>query len=157
LAPKLLKTIQASYGRAPYWDEVMPVLSELIGNSTDELADYNRVAIARLADRLGLTAHLVLSSSLDVSGQATDRLIRLVKAVGGDGYLSGGGAGGYQEDENFSKAGLELVYQRFQHPTYPQRADAPVPGLSVIDALMGSGFRGVRELLRSGTERCADA
>jgi WbqC-like protein family len=154
---KLLKTIQVSYGRAPHKDEVIPLLSELIGNPTDELAEYNRLAIAELADRLGLTTQLVLSSSLDVSGQATDRLIRLVKAVGGDAYLSGGGAAGYQEDEKFSEASIELVYQRFEPPTYPQRADAPVPGLSVIDALMGCGFGGVRELLRAGTERWADA
>lgn len=153
---KLLGTVQASYGRAPHMEEVMPLLSELIGNTTDEIAEYNRRSIAALADALGLETEMVLSSSLDVSGRATDRVIGLVKAVGGDAYLGGGGAAGYQEDEKFSDAGIELVYQRFEHPTYPQRADLPVPGLSVIDALMGLGFHGVRELLVAETEPEAD-
>jgi RimJ/RimL family protein N-acetyltransferase len=146
---KLLKTIQASYARAPHKDEVMPVLSELIGNPTDELAEYNGASIAALTEAVGLTTDVVHSSSLGVTGRATERLIELVKAVGGSSYLSGGGAGGYQEDERFSDAGIELVQQGFEPPTYPQLASAPVPGLSVIDALLNCGFEGTRRLLDS--------
>lgn len=146
---KLLATIQTSYGRAPHKDEVMPLLSELIENPTDRLADYNRTSITALADGLGLTTEFVLSSSLGTSGRATERLIELVKAVGGSSYLSGGGAGGYQEDERFSEAGIELVEQRFEPATYPQLARDPVPGLSVIDALLNCGFEGTRRLLDS--------
>jgi WbqC-like protein family len=143
---KLLKTIQASYARAPHKDEVMPLLSELIANPTDELAEYNRASIIALTEALGLTTEFVLSSTLDASGRATDRLIQLVQEVGGTSYLSGGGAAGYQEDERFSEAGIELVQQRFEPPTYPQLAGAPVPGLSVIDALLNCGFEGTRRL-----------
>jgi hypothetical protein len=82
----------------------MPVLSDLIENPTDDLAEYNRASIAALKDSLGLEAELVPSSSLGVESQATMRLIELVKAVGGTAYLSGGGAGGYQEDERFSRS-----------------------------------------------------
>jgi WbqC-like protein family len=146
---KLLKTIQASYGRAPHEDDVMPLLSNLIGTHTDQLAEYNRVSIAALADALGLTTEFVLSSSLDTTGRATERLIQLVQAVGGTSYLSGGGAAGYQEDERFSEAGIELVPQRFEPPTYPQLAKARVPGLSVIDALLSCGFEGTRHLIDS--------
>ena len=146
---KLVKTIQTSYGRAPHRDEVMPLLSELIENPTDELAEYNRASIAALSQALGLTTEFVLSSSLGATGRATERLIQLVKAVGGSGYLSGGGAAGYQDDERFSEAGIELVEQRFDPPTYPQLASAPVPGLSVIDALLNCGFDGTRRLIGS--------
>jgi WbqC-like protein family len=144
---KLLATIQASYGRAPHKDEVMPLLSQLIDNPTDDLTEYNRASIAALADALGLPTEMVLSSSLGATGRATERLIELVKAVGGSGYLSGGGAGGYQEDERFSEADIELVQQGFEPPMYPQLASAPVPGLSVIDALLNCGFDGTRRLL----------
>jgi WbqC-like protein family len=144
---KLLGTIQASYGRAPHKSEVMPLLSELIGNPTDRLAEYNRASIVALADELGLTTEFVLSSSIGVTAQATDRLIELVKAVGGSGYLSGGGAAGYQEDARFPDAGIELVHQRFEPPTYPQLASTTVPGLSVIDALLNCGIDGTRRLI----------
>jgi WbqC-like protein family len=144
---KLLGTLQASYGRAPHADEIMPVLSDLIENPTDDLAEYNRASIAALKDSLGLEAELVPSSSLGVESQATMRLIELVKAVGGTAYLSGGGAGGYQEDERFPEAGIQLVKQDFEPPAYPQLSGEPVPGLSVIDALLSCGFEETRKLL----------
>jgi hypothetical protein len=146
---KMLTTIQTDYGRAAHKDEVMPLLSELIENPTDQLAEYNRAAITALATALGMKIEFVLSSSLGVTAEATDRLLEIVKAVGGSRYLSGGGAAGYQEDERFSEAGIELVHQRFEPPTYQQLASDPVPGLSVIDALLNCGFEGTRRLLDS--------
>ena len=147
---KLMATLQASYGRAPHADEVMPLLTELIANRTDELSEYNRAAIVALAGALGLETELVLSSSLGATSQATERLIELVRAVGGTAYLSGGGAEGYQQDELFSAAGLELVQQGFEPPTYPQPVSEHVPGLSVIDALFACGVEGTRGLLGAG-------
>jgi hypothetical protein len=144
---KLLATIQASYARAAHYQEVMPLLSELIGNPTDDLFEYNRSSVVALAEALGLTTELTLSSSLGATSQATERLVELVRAVDGDGYLSGGGVAGYQEDEQFAEAGIELVWQDFQPPAYPQLEDVTVPGLSVIDALLNCGFQGARPLL----------
>lgn len=140
---KLIGTIRANYGRAPAFAEVFPVIEPLIRNETASLADYNVQAIRTIAAKLGLTrARLVLGSELQgLTGQATDLLIQMTRAVGGTAYLCGGGAGGYQEDEKFAAAGIGLVYQNFAHPVYTQ-AKAPefVPGLSIIDVLMHCGF-----------------
>jgi hypothetical protein len=71
-------------------------------------------------------------------GAATALLIGLVKAAGGDAYLAGGGAAGYQEDELFAERGVRLVAQNFSPTPYgdPSRW---LPGLSVIDYLMHDG------------------
>lgn len=76
------------------------------------------------------------------------RLIELTKSVGGDRYLCGGGAGDYQEDDAFQKAGVGLVYQNYLHPAYPQFAREDCVGaLSIVGALMNLGFEGVRQLM----------
>lgn len=145
---KLLKTIATSYGRAAHFDEVFPVLEELIGHPSARLAELNENAIRRLAAAIGLpTRHLVLSSSVEPAGSATDLLIELVQAVDGDAYLSGGGAEGYLEPDKFEAAGIELRMQDFQHPVYPQGRGEFVPGLSVIDPLLHLGPEGTRRLL----------
>jgi hypothetical protein len=89
----------------------------------------------------------VLSSSLQPSGAATDLLIELVRAVGGDVYLSGGGAAGYEEPDRFAAAGIELRPQAFAHPVYVQGKGEFVPGLSVLDPLLHLGPAGTRRLL----------
>lgn len=146
---KLVRTLDANYRRAPFADEVLPVVSEVLANPTDSLAEFNIFAIRVLLERMRMrTDHLVLGSSLDVEGSATDLLISMTRAVGGTVYLCGGGADGYQEDDRFSEAGLGLQYQSFDHPVYSQATtESFVPGLSILDVLMNSGFEGTRSLL----------
>jgi hypothetical protein len=144
----LLKTIAANYARAGRFAQTFPLVEELVGRPCDRLAGLNETAIRRMAGELGLpTDHIVRSSSLQPTGSSTELLIELVRAVGGDVYLSGGGAGGYQEPDKFAAAGVELRMQDFAHPVYPQGKGEFVPGLSVIDALLHLGPDGVRRLL----------
>ena len=145
---KVLRTIEQNYRRAPHFDQVAPIVQELVGQSTENLCAYNLNAIRTLCGALNLVTPLLLGSTLAAEGRATDLLVSLVKAAGGNTYLAGGGASGYQEDESFRAAGIEVVYQQFQHPIYPQfNSEVFKPGLSIIDALMNCGVEGVRRLL----------
>ncbi len=146
---KILRTAGQSYVRAPFFSMVYPLLEQLINNSTDRLVDFNFDALRHLFEKLGLNPEkIVLGTSLNVEGSGTDLLIAMVKAVGGTAYLCGGGAAGYQEDEKFAVAGVDLVYQRFRHPVYQQNSGRGfVPGLSIIDVLMNCGFDKTRGLV----------
>ncbi len=149
---RALDAIRGSYGGAPHFRTVFGVLTDVLANPTDSLADFNMAAIRTLAEALGLNlAKLVLGSSLGVQGASTDLLVTMTKAVGGTAYLCGGGADGYQDDAKFPQAGLALLHQQFQSPEYPQRTtDAFTPGLSIIDALMNCGFARKRALVEAG-------
>lgn len=147
---KLLQTLRSNYGKAPFFTSVFPHVAELVANETSSLLDFNLRVITTLCGLMDIdTDKLRLGSSLQVTGRATERLVAAVSAVGGTAYLCGGGAGGYQEDELFARAGVRLIYQDFTHPTYSQQhpGDRFVRGLSCLDALMHCGFRGTRELL----------
>lgn len=146
---KTLRTFELSYRRAPHFAEVYPQLEQWIGNPSSGLAEYNLAAIRAICESLGLPAPIKLGSSLAVESRATELLISMVKAVGGTAYLAGGGAAGYQEDDKFREAGIELIYQEFQHPIYPQlNTSSFQPGLSIVDALMNCGCAGTAALLQ---------
>ena len=146
---KLLRTVEHNYRRADAYDEIVPLVRDVLGRRTDRLAELNDHGVRRLADVLGLDgSKFVRSSTLGVSSHATELLIELTKAVGGTTYLAGNLAGStYQEDEKFEQAGIELRSQRFEHPRYEQQVDEFVPGLSVVDALMHVGPDRTRALL----------
>jgi hypothetical protein len=135
---KLIKTLAASYGRAPHYADATALVEPLINAPESNLASFNIAAITAIAGRLGLTTRFVRQSALTPSGQATMRLISLVKAVEGAAYLAGGGAEGYQEDALFAANGVRLVYQSFTPTPYGDPARF-LPGLSVIDYLMHDG------------------
>jgi hypothetical protein len=146
---KFLKTLQTVFGQTPHFRAVYSFLEPLVLYPEEKVARYNEHAIRELCAALKLThCRLVRGSDLPVQGKATDLLIQIVQAVGGDAYLCGGGAAGYQEDEKFAHAGIRLIYQNFQHPVYQQgkRTDF-TPGLSIIDCLMHCGFTETARLI----------
>jgi hypothetical protein len=153
---KIRATLAQSYARAPHFAETMPILDAMLGAETDLLCEINLIGIRVIAEVLGLpSARMVRASELSAEGTATDRLVALVRAVGGDAYLTGHGAGGYQEDAKFVAAGLAVRYQRYVPTPYPQfRTGDFVPGLSAIDALMNCGPE-ARSLLARRSETFA--
>ncbi|WP_260293637.1 WbqC family protein [Sedimenticola hydrogenitrophicus] len=147
---KVLNTLISAYRGAPCFDKVFTVIEPLVRNPEDNVAEYNIHAIKTLTDKIGLTTNsLIRSSDFPVDSSSTLRLIELTKRVGGQSYLCGGGATGYQQDAAFEKENVQLIYQRFIHPHYAQFSQKDfVAGLSIVDALMNVGFEGVHQLMR---------
>lgn len=146
---KILKTIEANYGRHPHYRECMNVVEPLLLNQEQNIAAYNIHAIDALCRALGIdTAKLKISSALLHTGSSNELLCSITHGVGGDIYMCGGGADGYQDTSVFVNAGIELRHQAFAHPVYPQYRQADfVPGLSVIDAVMNLGWTATAKLL----------
>ena len=143
------KSLQSSYGRAPAFEEVWSILSPLMQDPTSNLAEYNLSLIRAVAANLGISmSKIVKGSEIRAQGSATEMLISTVREVGGDAYLSGGGASGYQKDAKFDESGVALREQAFVEPVRDQHGSEHfVAGLSVIDSLMNLGFDGTRDLL----------
>jgi hypothetical protein len=146
---EILRTIASSYGRTPHFAEVMPVVEQALSAGAERIAELDEHAIGCLAAQLGLdTSRSVRQSDLGVTGTGSELLADLCRAVGGTTYLSGDGAGGYLSEQVFAEAGIELRYQEFSPPTYPQPVNGHVPGLSVVDAVMSCGWSETARLLR---------
>lgn len=143
---KMLKTISNNYRKAPFFQETLQIIEPLITNPENNLSAYNIHAILTIADRFNISREKFFwSSQLPHEGSATELLISLTRAAGGDTYMCGGGARGYQEDALFAAAGIKLTYQDFRHPVYPQVGTKKfVAGLSIVDALMNIGVDEVR-------------
>jgi hypothetical protein len=146
---KMLKTINLNYAKAAHFAEVMPHVETWLTSDETRLAEFNTAAILDILRLMDLPSdHVVRSSTLDVPGSSTELLINIVRKLGGTEYLSGGGAGGYQDEDAYAEAGLSLSFQSFAHPVYPQfKSDAFQPGLSILDALMHAGFAQTREMI----------
>ncbi|HJP61092.1 MAG TPA: WbqC family protein [Gemmatimonadaceae bacterium] len=147
---KLLRTIRMSYARSPFFAEVFPLIEDVFAYASASLSDFNLNGIKKIMDAMDMdTNKLMLGSELDVSGAGTALLINMVKAVNGTTYLCGGGASGYQDDEEIAAAGIRLRYQSFSHPEYSQGVEVDfLPGLSIVDALMWCGISGTSSLVR---------
>jgi hypothetical protein len=147
---KLLQTLRTHYGRTPHFEEIFALVDRCLDGDATFVRDFNLTTIRAFAAALGIdTAKIVCARDLPVEGASTDLLVSLTRAVHGTTYLSGDGAGGYQDADKFKAAGLGIVFQQFKHPVYPQIRDREfVAGLSCIDALMRCGAAETSKFLR---------
>jgi len=144
--------LHEAYRRAPYYQGLSDFLDGLYEDRTNSLREFNLSAMRAVLDLLGLSdaRKLVMASSFAVDLQGTNRLIELVKRVGGDSYLCGSGSSGYLEPRVFEKESMKLVWQNFSEVRRSQLGTATfVPGLSIIDALLTLGPIQTRGLLES--------
>jgi len=125
-----------AYRAAPGYARTMEALLEIYGRRHATLMELNLDLLRWAGERLGITVPMVLASSYDVGGVKTERLVRLMQAVGGTTYLSGLGAKAYLEEDAFAGRGLSVRWQSFEHPVYPQLHGEFAPMLSVLDFFM---------------------
>jgi hypothetical protein len=147
--PKMLKTLDESYRRAPHSAECLPPIVEILMRHQGSVCDTNIVLIRAICQMLGLGTTVVRSSQQPVAGTATERLVNLTLSAGGTVYLSGDGADDYQLVDEFNSAGIQLRKLGFLAQPYPQRRGADfVPGLSIVDALCNVGTERTKEMLK---------
>jgi hypothetical protein len=143
-----LNLLKQNYRKAPYFDEVFPHILHLYDAPPRLMADFNLRSIELLMDLLDVRLPWVRSSSLQPVGSSNELLIDLLGKVGATHYLSGTGARDYMQPEKFAEAGIEVVWQQFVHPVYPQQFGAFVPYLSALDVLFNGGIAASRQILR---------
>lgn len=143
-----LNLLKQNYRSAPFYDDVFPYIVDLYDYPTQLLADFNLRSIELLMDLLDVRIPVVRSSSLQPVGSSNELLIDLLGKVGATHYLSGIGARDYMQPEKFAQAGIELVWQQFAHPVYPQQFGNFVPYLSSLDLLFNCGINASRQILR---------
>jgi len=139
---KTWRTLGIHYGPTEHFARYRDELGEVFTRTWERLVDVD-LHMLELARRwFHITVPVVRSSSLGLVGQKTDRIIDMCKKLGARSYLSGrGGSTDYLDVELMKKAGISVVWQHYEHPTYPQRYPALgfIPRLAFLDLLFNCG------------------
>lgn len=141
-----LRTLESAYGRAPGFARWFPPVRAVYEAGHVRLMDLNMALIGVMTDAFAIEAKTVTASSLVASGTSNELLINILKAVGGDVYLSGTGARAYLDEGLFAAQGIRVVWQSFAHPVYPQPHGPFIPELSGLDCIFNCGADAARVL-----------
>lgn len=151
-ARKHRETLRIHYRRAPHFERYWPILDEAYGQRWERLVDLDLFLLERIKDALGISAATHRSSALGIGGARVERLLAICRHFGATSYLTGDAAEDYLEPEPFAAGGVEVEYQRYEHPAYPQLYGDFVPYLSVVDLLFNCGPES-RSILARGAGR----
>lgn len=139
-ARKHWRTLVQHYAPTPYFAGHAPFFEAVYAERWEHLSDLNCRLIEYLAAALGIHTPMVRASECPVPGDGAERLINLVRAVGGDTYYSGAYAlDAYLDARALEAAGIRLLLQEWSAPVYPQRYGPFAADLSIVDLLFNCG------------------
>ncbi len=136
------------YKPAAYFSEIFPYVAELYRHPCRTLVEFNMASIRMLLNLLDIEIDTKFSSRLMPQGKGCSLLVDILQKTDGRYYLSGTGARAYHEPAVFKAAGIEVVWQVYAPPVYPQQYDNFIPNLSMIDMLFNCGIQKSKKLLK---------
>lgn len=137
---KHLQALVTNYSKAPYFEPYFSAFEACFCREWKWLSELNIFLIEHLKALLGLQQkQTILASELSLSNDPTGRLVDICKSVGADTYLAGQDGANYMDLEQFEKNSINVVFQEFQHPVYPQLFSEFQSHLSIVDLLFNCG------------------
>jgi len=150
---KLLKTIEASYKKAPYFSETYKIIEDIVNNNEKNLAKYLEYSIRRISEYLLITTEIIMSSDINKNNElkGQDKVIEICQILGADKYYNAIGGQELYSREDFKKMGIELKFIKTNNISYNQFSHDFTPNLSIIDVMMFNSISEVNELLNEYT------
>lgn len=146
---KHLLTICHNYSKAPHLAEHKPFFTKVYQMDWSRLLDLCCEINSQLLKVFGIGTPLRFASEMHVNGTKDELVLNLCRAVGATTYLSGPQGRNYLHEDMFRSAGIHVVYQDYQHPTYTQAYPGFEAYVSAIDLLFNYGDKS-GEILCSG-------
>jgi hypothetical protein len=115
-------TLQALYGRAPYFSsQFEPLLRPFFEKASEHrfLIDLCEASVALFWAPLRLKAAVWHASDLPVEGKKSERLVNLCQALESTEYYSALGASRYLDNSTFRAANIQVRWQHFRPSAGP--------------------------------------
>ncbi|WP_175651316.1 WbqC family protein [Pseudomonas sp. Marseille-P9899] len=142
---RLLRTLEMAYRKAPCFDQVFPVVEQILTHDDSNLAGFLTHQLRTLAGFMDLKTRIVPSSQVYENSPLTAqaRILDICRQEQATTYINAQGGRSLYEPAAFAERGIDLRFIAMHSRPYPQRGEGFTPYLSIIDALMEVGPDGI--------------
>lgn len=135
---KVLKTIKQNYSKAPYYNEIIIIIEEILNNEEKNLAKFIGFSLMKISNYLGINTKFILSSDIEKNNdlKAQDKVLGICKILKANKYINAIGGQELYSKEIFRENNIELNFLKTKLVEYKQFDDEFVAYLSIIDILM---------------------
>lgn len=146
---KTLKTISQSYVKAPYFNDVYPIIEKILTSTERQVHTLCANSITSVFSYLGINKQFKFSSELEYNRDlpAADKLIAMAGLLNSKHYINSPGGKNLYSKEYFSDKGVNLSFIEMRSVNYQQGKSEFVPYLSIIDVLMWNSKEQIEDLL----------
>lgn len=137
------KILKHMYGKAPFYEEMISLLESIYCQEITLLSELNIRAIERISDYLGISTEFARSSELKTTSHSSEKLLEIIKKLGGDTYITGHGALNYLNYDLFESNNIRVEYIDYENLPYPQMYGEFNPYVSILDLIANVGDQSI--------------
>jgi len=149
---KMLNRLTGSYKKAPYFNDVYPLLEAALGYDDLNLFQFIFNSLHLLKDYLQIDTRLNTSSTITIDHtlRAENKVIAICKALQANKYINPIGGVELYNKAIFMQEGIDLHFINMNPFVYKQFENEFVPALSIIDVMMFNSVETIQQHLQSG-------
>jgi hypothetical protein len=146
---KFLKTIEQNYNKAPFFNEVFPMIKSVFDINTNNLSVLAVNSLNIVSNYIGITTVFEESSAIYQNQNLTsqDRVLDICKKENASVYINPIGGLELYSEKYFSENNIKLNFIKSPTINYNQFNAEFVPNLSIIDVLMFNDVSTIKEFL----------
>ena len=145
-----LQTIKRSYSKAPFFENIFPLVERVINQHEKNLAKYLEFSIREVCKYLSIHTEIIISSEISKSNElkGQDKIIEICKLLSADQYMNAIGGQSLYSYPDFQLCGIELKFLKTLDITYHQTSKKKfVPNLSILDVMMFNSPEQINSML----------
>ena len=146
---KILKTIEMSYKKSPYFYIVFPIIKDILDNKEKNLAKFIGHSLEKISNYLEMDTKFIYSSDIrkNNSLKAQDKILEIASLLKSTDYINAIDGQKFYDKERFSQENIQLNFLDTEITEYKQFNDEFTPYLSIIDIMMLNNIGDIKEML----------
>jgi len=146
---KILKTIEMSYKKAPYFDNVFPIIENLFDQDEKNLAKFVGHSLKMLSGFLGINTKFIFSSDVqkDNSLKGQDKILNIATKLKAKNYINSIGGLDLYDKDIFKENNINLRFLTPSTTGYKQFNKEFISHLSIIDVAMFNSVGDITKMI----------
>lgn len=148
---KFLKTITQSYQNAPFFNEVFPLIEEILSEKIT-ISNLAIESVITIANYLDMETEFFLSSQQFTETkklEKVDRLVAISHKLHAQEFINMPGGKALYSKKHFKNNNLDLLFIEPVITKYSQDNEEFIPSLSIIDVLMFNNKKSINNFLEN--------
>lgn len=148
-----MSIIKYNYKKAPYFELIYPLISEILNYKFDILSEYLTNSIKIICQYLEINTEIIMSSNLKKDNRLKGeiKILAICKELETTDYYNAIGGKDLYHFNLFAEHGIKLHFLKTNEIRYKQFDNEFQPSLSIIDVLMFNSHTQVKEMLHNFT------
>ena len=149
---KFYKSLSQSYGKTPYYDDVLPLLTNVFDQDFSFIYQLSIRSVVSVFEYLNVKLDYSLSSEKFKGTKGldkADRIMKICEMTSSNTYINPSGGTDLYDKKHFLNRGFELKFIKNNLTKYNQFGGEFIAGLSILDLLMFNSKETVKKMINN--------